>query len=153
MNRNERDWPAVRAAADARMKELGLSTAELARRSKMSQSTIRALLAGRTRPHGITVHGLAEGLGWPWGYLWAIAEGQQPESPPAVTMEARASDEGKRARTLLSLTDVGQGAQMAADYRAYVSLVARELSEGMTGRQRSAASRFLSDLSNDVLCH
>jgi hypothetical protein len=27
MNRNDRDWPTVRTAVDARMKELGLSTA------------------------------------------------------------------------------------------------------------------------------
>jgi lambda repressor-like predicted transcriptional regulator len=39
MNRNERDWPAVRAAVEARMRELRLSTADLARRARMSETT------------------------------------------------------------------------------------------------------------------
>jgi hypothetical protein len=90
MNRNERDWPAARAAASARMKELNLTAAELA------------------------------------GKATFVAP--------------------------LSLMDVGQDAQMAADYRAYVSMVAHALSEGMNRGQRSAASRFLSDLSRSVLC-
>jgi hypothetical protein len=65
----------------------------------------------------------------------------------------RVSDEGRTAfAPTLFLMDVGRGAQKAADYRAYVSTVSRALSEGMTREQRSAASRFLSDLSSGVLC-
>jgi transcriptional regulator with XRE-family HTH domain len=153
MSRDERDWPAVRTVASARMKELNLTVSEVARKAKMAESTVRGFLGGRSRPHGITLSGLDEGLGLPAGYLRGVADGQKPESVPTVTAVGRVSDEGKTAfAPTLSLMDVGQGAQKAADYRAYVSMVARELSDGMTREQRSAASRFLSDLSSGVLC-
>jgi hypothetical protein len=42
MNGNERAWPAVRVAVEARMRKLRLFTAELAQRTRMSETTIRA---------------------------------------------------------------------------------------------------------------
>jgi hypothetical protein len=42
MNRNERDWLAVCVAVEARMREPRLFTAELAQRTWMSETTIRA---------------------------------------------------------------------------------------------------------------
>lgn len=127
MNRDERDWPAIRTVVSARMKELNLTVSELACKGKMAQSTVRAFLDGRSRPHGITLSGLDEGLGLPAGCLRAVADGRKPESPPTVTAVGRVSDEGRTA-------------------------FAPTLSEGMTREQRSAASRFLSDLSSGVLC-
>ena len=81
MNSNERDWPAVRAAVDVRMSELRLSTAELARRTRMSETTIRSIRKGRSQPCGLTITGLNEGLGLPRGYPHAIAEGRKLDPP------------------------------------------------------------------------
>jgi hypothetical protein len=87
MNRTERDWPAVRAAVDAHMREVRLSTAELARQTRMSETTIRAFRKRGSRPCGLTITGLNEGLGLPRGYPHAIAEGRTPAAPglPART--------------------------------------------------------------------
>ena len=56
VSRLDWDWPAVRAAVDARMSELRLSTAELARRARMSETTIRAFRQGRSRPYVFNDH-------------------------------------------------------------------------------------------------
>ncbi|MCS7305013.1 MAG: helix-turn-helix domain-containing protein [Thermoguttaceae bacterium] len=45
------------------MVKRGFSAAELSKRSGVDRRTIRALLAGNTRPHWQTVHRLAGGLG------------------------------------------------------------------------------------------
>ncbi len=108
MNRGERDWPAVRAAVDARMSELRLSTAELARRTRMSQTIIRAFRKGRSRPCGLTITGLNEGLGLPRGYLHAIAEGKKPDPP--VTTGARLARIEKKVDDLISLVRNGSPA-------------------------------------------
>jgi transcriptional regulator with XRE-family HTH domain len=85
MSRLNWDWPALRAAVDARMSELRLSTAELARRTRTSETTIRSFRKGRTRPYALTIIGLNEGLALPRGYLRAVAEGRAPDPPPTTT--------------------------------------------------------------------
>ena len=102
MNRADWDWPAVRAAVDVRMSELRLSTAELARRTRMSETTIRAFRKGRSRPYCLTVIGLNEGLGLPRGYLRAIAEGRAPDPPP-ITTGARLARLEQKVDHLISL--------------------------------------------------
>jgi transcriptional regulator with XRE-family HTH domain len=84
VNREQRDWLAVRAAVEDRMRELRLSTAELARRGRMSETTVRAFRNGRSRPIGVTVTALNDGLGLPAGYLHAVAEGRRPEAPASA---------------------------------------------------------------------
>jgi hypothetical protein len=101
MNRTERDWPAVRAAVDAHMREVRLSTAELARRTRMSETTIRAFRKRGSRPCGLTITGLNEGLGLPRGYLHGIAEGRTPDPPP-VTMGARLARLEKKVDDLIT---------------------------------------------------
>lgn len=152
MNRNERDWPAVRTAVAARMKELGLSTAEVAYKMNMAESTLRAFLDGRTRPHGYTVGCLNDALDLPYDHLYAIAEKRKPmsnlgQSAPAVSKETPTS---APVAALLSLMDLDPGAQMVADYKAYVSMIAKELTEGLTREQRSNVGSFLHDLSFSV---
>jgi transcriptional regulator with XRE-family HTH domain len=148
MNRNERDWPAVRTAVDARMKELGLSTAEVAHKMRMAERTLRAFLNGRTRPHGYTVRCLNDALGLPYDHLYAIAEKRKPE--PLARVAGKGILAPAPVAALLSLTDLGPGAQMVADYKAYVSMVAKELTEGMTREQRSNVGSFLYDLGGAV---
>jgi|YNPMSStandDraft_1061717.scaffolds.fasta_scaffold08539_6 transcriptional regulator with XRE-family HTH domain len=57
------------------MARQGMSASELSRRSGLDRRTIRALLAGRTRPHWRTVQRLAEGL--------AVSTDQLLLPPPA----------------------------------------------------------------------
>ena len=102
MSRLDWDWPAVRAAVDARMSELRLSTAKLARRARMSETTIRAFRQGRSRPYVLTVIVLNEGLGLPKGYLRAIAEGRVPD-PPAITTGAQLARLEQKVDRLISL--------------------------------------------------
>lgn len=102
MNRLNWDWPAVRAAVDARMGELRLSTSELARRTRMPETTIRSFRKGRSRPHALTIIGLNEGLGLPRGYPHAIAERRTPGPPPATT-GARLARLEKKVDHLISL--------------------------------------------------
>ena len=147
MNRNERDWPAVRAAVDARMKELGLSTAEVAHKMNMAESTLRAFLNGRTRPHGCTVGFLNDALDLPDDHLYAIAEKRAPRPRPPARASSKEIPAPAPVAALLSLVDLDPGAQMVADYRAYVSMVAKELAEGMNTEQRSNVGSFLHDLS------
>ena len=85
MSRLSWDWPAVRAAVDARMSELRLSAAELARRTRTSETTIRSFRTARSRPYALTIISLNEGLGLPRGYLRAIGEGRVPDPPPITT--------------------------------------------------------------------
>ena len=154
MNRDEFDWPAVRAAADARMKELGLSTGEVAYKMHMAKRTLRDFLDGHTMPHRTTVYRLNDALGLPYDHLNAMAEKREPWLKP----ETQAIAAGKEmpaptsapVAALLSLADLGPGAQIVADYRAYVLMVAKEMTEGMTGEQQQNVGRFLNDLSSAV---
>lgn len=146
MNRNERDWSAVRAAVDARINELGLSMTEAARRTGMPKSALRAFLDGQRRPHGYTMSRINDALDLPYDHLRAIAEKRKPEAPPALVPD-KETPVAAPAAALLSLMDLGPGAQMVADYKAYVSMVAKELREGMTREQRSNVGSFLHDLS------
>ena len=147
MNKNECDWPAVRTAVDARMKELGLSTAEVAHKMNMNERTLRAFLNGQTKPHGYTVYYLNDALDLPCDHLRAIAEKRKPWPQPSARAAGKDNPALAPVATLLSLTDLDPGAQMVADYKAYVSMVAKELAEGMTTEQRTNVGTFLQDLS------
>lgn len=147
MNKNECDWPAVRAAVDARMKELGFSTAEVAHKMNMNERTLRAFLNGQTRPHGYTVHYLNDALDLPYDHLRAIAEKRKPWPEPSARVASKEIPASAPVAALLSLVDLAPGAKMVADYKAYVSMVAKELAEGMTGEQRSNVGSFLHDIS------
>jgi hypothetical protein len=106
----------------------------------------------RTRPHGYRVRTINDGLGLPHDHLSALADKKDPEPPPAPRPPAPVAPASTKTpvAALLSLTDLGPGAQMVADYKAYVAMVARELAEGMTQEQRSDTGRFLLDLSSAV---
>jgi hypothetical protein len=69
------DWQAVGAEVRERMAAQKITTAELARRTALSETTIRSIGKG-TGPHeGATLVTLAAGLGWPLQYLREIAGG------------------------------------------------------------------------------
>ena len=85
------------------MSELNLSTAELARRTRTSETTIRAFRQGRTRPYCTTIIVLNEGLALPKGYLRAIAEGQAP-APPSPTTAARLARLEQQVDHLISIS-------------------------------------------------
>jgi hypothetical protein len=84
--RLEGDWAAVRAAVRERRVALGLSTAALARRARMSETTVRYL--GSQPNRGWVLYELERVLGWPRGYLFGLLSGKPPD-PGVATTEGR----------------------------------------------------------------
>jgi hypothetical protein len=65
----------------ARLAELDMTQAELVARSRLAPMTIRELLfnTAQRKRGGQTLTAISEALGWPPGYLQAIADGRAPE--------------------------------------------------------------------------
>ncbi len=80
-----RDWAAVADAMKARLAELDMTQAELVQRSGLAPMTIREVLfnTAERRRSPQTPAVLSAALGWPPGYLQAIAEGRDPGNPGA----------------------------------------------------------------------
>ena len=80
-----RDWPAVADALKARLADLDMTQAELVQRSRLAPMTIRELLhnSAQRRRSDQTLAAMSEALGWPPGYLRAVADGQAPDDPDA----------------------------------------------------------------------
>lgn len=80
-----RDWAAVAQAMKSRLAELDMTQAELIQRSRLAPMTIRELLfnTAQRRRSDQTLAAVSEALGWPSGYLSAIAEGRDPGDPDA----------------------------------------------------------------------
>ena len=80
-----RDWAAVADAMKARLAELDMTQAELVQRSRLAPMTIRELLynSAQRRRSDQTLAALSQALGWPAGYLQAVAEGRDPDDPDA----------------------------------------------------------------------
>jgi hypothetical protein len=87
-----RDAPAdgaraeVARAVSGRMGQLGVSTAELRRRSGLSVNTIRGITEGASRHNRSTWVAISAVLEWPWDYLVNILDGRSdknvtPKSP------------------------------------------------------------------------
>ena len=75
-----RDWAAVAQAMKSRLAELGITQAELIRRSRLAPMTIRELLfnTAQRRRSDQTLAAVSEALDWPRDYLSAVAEGRGP---------------------------------------------------------------------------
>jgi transcriptional regulator with XRE-family HTH domain len=80
-----RDWAAVANAMKARLAELDMTQAELVQRTGLAPMTVREVLFNTTerRRSPQTLAALSEALGWPSGYLQAIAGGRDPGNPDA----------------------------------------------------------------------
>jgi hypothetical protein len=80
-----RDWAAVAQAMKSRLAELDMTQAELIQRSRLAPMTIRELLfnTAQRRRSDQTLAAVSEALGWPSGYLSAIAESRDPGDPDA----------------------------------------------------------------------
>jgi transcriptional regulator with XRE-family HTH domain len=80
-----KDWQAVAAAIKSRLTALDMTQAELIQRSGLAPMTIRELLfnAAQRRRSAQTLAAASEALGWPSGYLQAIAEGRDVGDPDA----------------------------------------------------------------------
>lgn len=80
------DLQAVGRAVRERMGQLGSSTAEVARRSGFSETTIRDIAHGKSRHNKSTLVAICAVLDWPPDYLVNILHGEAhknviPESP------------------------------------------------------------------------
>jgi hypothetical protein len=76
----------VARAVSGRMGQLGVSTAELRRRSGLSVNTIRGITEGASRHNRSTWVAISAVLDWPWDYLVNILNGKSdknvtPKSP------------------------------------------------------------------------
>jgi hypothetical protein len=82
-----RDWTAVAEAMKTRLTDLDMTQAELIHRSRLAPTTIREMLFNTTerRRSPQTLTALSRALGWPPGYLQAVAEGRSPGNPAADT--------------------------------------------------------------------
>ena len=80
-----RDWAAVADAMKARLADLDMTQADLVQRSRLAPMTIRELLynSAQRRRSDQTLAALSQALGWPPGYLQAVAEGRSPDDPDA----------------------------------------------------------------------
>ena len=80
-----RDWAAVAEAMKSRLAELDMTQAELIQHSRLAPMTIRELLynTAQRRRSDQTLAAVSEALGWPVGYLRAVAEGRDPGDPDA----------------------------------------------------------------------
>ena len=80
-----RDWAAVADAMKARLADLDITQADLVQRSHLAPMTIRELLynSAQRRRSNQTLAALSQALGWPPGYLQAVAEGRSPDDPDA----------------------------------------------------------------------
>jgi hypothetical protein len=80
-----RDWAAVAEAMKSRLGELDMTQAELIQRSRLAPMTIRELLynTAQRRRSDQTLASVSEALGWPAGYLRAVADGRDPGDPDA----------------------------------------------------------------------
>jgi len=80
------DWPAVGAEVRQRMTARKITTAELARRTALSQTTIRSVRRGARAHRGSTLVTLAVGLGWPLQHLLELAASEPPTPPQALPL-------------------------------------------------------------------
>jgi hypothetical protein len=58
------------------MTTIKMSTAQLARATSLSETTIRAMRRGKSGMRGATLDAASAGLGWPRGYLRSLAGGK-----------------------------------------------------------------------------
>lgn len=76
------DWAAVRDAMRKRMRELQMSTAQLARESGLSETTIRYLGQPASGHHKSTLVAIAAVLRWRHDYLVNILHGEPDKNTP-----------------------------------------------------------------------
>jgi transcriptional regulator with XRE-family HTH domain len=81
-------WAAVGRAVSRRMDRLGISKAELARRVRSSETTIRDIARGIGQHNESMLVAISAVLGWPTDYLVNILDGEADEnSPPESPLE------------------------------------------------------------------
>lgn len=78
------NWPSVRDAMQARTSELKMSTAELARRTGLSESTIRYIGEPGRRHNRSSLVAISAVLRWRYDYLTNILNGH-PEKNVKIT--------------------------------------------------------------------
>jgi hypothetical protein len=98
------DWPAVRAAVRERRAELRLSTAELARRARLSETTVRYFGLGPS--YSSTLRQIEYGVGFPRDYLLRVLNGESPE-PVGTPVMARLGRIEEKVDELMSLVRSG----------------------------------------------
>jgi hypothetical protein len=89
----EEDWVAVVTAVRARMRELKVSTACLARESGLSEGTVRYLGQSLSGHNKSTLVALSAALRWRWDYLTNVLNGEPEKN---VHVRRRTEDDIQR---------------------------------------------------------
>jgi len=125
----------VARAVSGRMGQLGITAAELRRRSGLSVNTIRGITDGTTRHNRSTWVAISAVLEWPWDYLVNIlngsADGTATVTSPLETQLAKLAD-GLAAIDALR-QDVAVLADIVHDIDGKIEVV--------TGSRRSSGDR------------
>jgi hypothetical protein len=83
----------VARAVSGRMGQLGVSAAELRRRSGLSVNTIRGITEGASRHNRSTWVAISAVLDWPWDYLVNILNGRPDKNvTPKSPLETRLAE-------------------------------------------------------------
>jgi transcriptional regulator with XRE-family HTH domain len=130
------DRQAVGWAVRERMAQLGFSTAELARRSGLSETTIRDIMQGTSRNNKSTLVAISAVLSWPPDYLVNILHGDAdknvaPESPLETYL----------AKLALGLAEIGALREDIAGLKEIVDRIDKKLDVMSEARGSSAHSQ------------
>ena len=113
----------VARAVSGRMGQLGLSAAELRRRSGLSVNTIRGITDGTSRHNRSTLVAISAVLEWPWDYLVDILNGTSDKD-----VTAKSPMETHLAKLADGLAEVGALRQDLAGLIDIVHEVNRKIS-------------------------
>ena len=78
----------IARVVSGRMGRLGISTAEVRRRSGLSVNTIRSITEGARRHNRSTLVAISAVLEWPWDYLVNILDGRADKNVGQSPLEA-----------------------------------------------------------------
>jgi len=125
----------VARAVSGRMGQLGVSTAELRRRSGLSVNTIRGITEGASRHNRSTWVAISAVLEWPWDYLVNILNGKSDKNvtpkSPLETHLAKLADE---------LTDIDALRQDVAGLKDIVYEIDRKIGLVIGSQHASGAN-------------
>ena len=108
----ERARAEVAKAVSGRMKQLGVSAAELRRRSGLSVNTIRGITEGASKHNKSTWIAISAVLDWPWDYLVNILNGRSDKNVASplerhlAAMADRLAEMGELREDVAGLVDI-----------------------------------------------
>ena len=122
----------VARAVSGRMGQLGVSTAELRRRSGLSVNTIRGITEGMSRHNRSTWVAISAVLEWPWDYLVNILNGR-----PDKNVTVKSPLETHLAKLVDGLAEIGALRQDVAGLKDIVHEIDKKIDVVIGSRHTS----------------